>query len=102
MMNPLPCLRPLLRDATLALLFLNFAVDAAGEVKAGTAADERSIRALAIDPANTQTLYAGTGSGAVFKSTDGGNTWAAVNTGLTGVSQGGTRITALIIDSSDP
>ncbi len=40
------------------------------------------IRALAIDPATPSTLYAGTGYGGVFKSTDGGENWEAVNTGL--------------------
>ena len=42
------------------------------------------IQALAINPVNTNTLYAGTGGGGVFKSTDGGDTWDDVNTGLTG------------------
>src|SRR6266852_3350799 len=39
------------------------------------------VNALAIDPRTSTTLYAGT-NGGVFKSTDGGNTWSAVNTGL--------------------
>src|SRR6266852_4984349 len=39
------------------------------------------VNALAIDPRTPTTLYAA-GDG-VFKSTDGGNTWSAVNTGLT-------------------
>ena len=39
------------------------------------------IRSLAIDPGNSSTLYAGTNAG-VFKSTDGGESWSAVNTGL--------------------
>ena len=40
------------------------------------------VLALAIDPATPATLYAGTGGG-VFKSTNGGGEWGAVNTGLT-------------------
>jgi len=44
-----------------------------------------SVRALAIDPTSSQTLYVGT-SGGVFRSTNGGNNWKAVNTGLTGTS----------------
>jgi len=36
------------------------------------------INALAIDPANPQTIYAGTGDG-VFMSTNGGQSWTAVN-----------------------
>jgi photosystem II stability/assembly factor-like uncharacterized protein len=39
------------------------------------------VGALAIDPLNTQTVYAG-GYGA-YKSSDGGTTWSAINTGLT-------------------
>src|SRR5437016_7880235 len=42
-----------------------------------------SIVALAIDPMTPATLYAGTGWGGVFKSTNGGGSWSAVNTGLT-------------------
>jgi len=40
-----------------------------------------NIGALAIHPVTPQTLYAGTGGG-VFKSTDGGGTWTAMNGGL--------------------
>jgi hypothetical protein len=39
------------------------------------------VTALAIDPITSTTLYAG-GSG-VFESTDGGNSWQAINAGLT-------------------
>ncbi|MGQ9568633.1 MAG: hypothetical protein ACUVWW_11370, partial [Anaerolineae bacterium] len=38
-----------------------------------------TIYALAIDPATPTTLYAGTWGG-VFKSTNGGGNWSAVNT----------------------
>ncbi len=41
-----------------------------------------TINALAIDPQTPTTLYAGTSGDGVFKSTDGGTTWRAVNTGL--------------------
>jgi photosystem II stability/assembly factor-like uncharacterized protein len=40
------------------------------------------ITELAIDPTAPSTLYAGTGGGGVFKSTDGGRRWIAINTGL--------------------
>ncbi|RIE11789.1 hypothetical protein SMC3_08350 [Candidatus Cryosericum hinesii] len=40
------------------------------------------LNALAIDPAAPATLYAGTDEG-VFRSTDSGNDWTAVNVGLT-------------------
>ena len=38
--------------------------------------------AIALDPSNPRTIYAGSTNGA-YKSTDGGRTWAAINTGLT-------------------
>lgn len=64
-----------------------------------------SVTELVIDPTAPQTLYAGmfpTGEppyvpGGVFKSTDGGNTWRSVNTGLPN-----TNIFALAIDSGAP
>ena len=40
------------------------------------------IAALAIDPSTPTTLYAGTSGGGVFKSTDGGGSWRAVNDGM--------------------
>jgi photosystem II stability/assembly factor-like uncharacterized protein len=54
------------------------------------------VTALAIDPQNSSTLYAGTGSG-VFRSTDGGTNWVAVNSGLTNLS-----ITTLAADPQNP
>ena len=60
-----------------------------------------SISALAIDPANPATLYAGT-SGWVFKSTDGGGNWSPSNIGLTATSDNAldalVNINALAID----
>ena len=46
------------------------------------------VQALAVDPLTPTTLYAGTfdeagDGGGVFKSTDGGGSWSAINTGLT-------------------
>jgi hypothetical protein len=54
------------------------------------------VTALAIDPQNSSTVYAGTGSG-VFRSTDGGTNWVAVNSGLTTLS-----VTALATDPQSP
>ena len=48
--------------------------------------------ALAVDPTNSQTIYVGTLSG-VFKSTNGGASWGAINSGLTG-----TSVYSLVID----
>jgi len=55
------------------------------------------IYAMAINPTTPTTLYAGTYGGGVFKSTDGGATWSAVNTGLTNKS-----VRALAIDPTPP
>src|SRR5678815_1934026 len=41
-----------------------------------------TVKALAIDPSTPATVYAGTYSGGVFKSTDGGASWSAINSGL--------------------
>lgn len=43
------------------------------------------VTALAIDPRNPGTLYAGTRSG-IYRSVDGGGNWVAVNDGLTNLS----------------
>jgi photosystem II stability/assembly factor-like uncharacterized protein len=45
--------------------------------------DATRVDALALDPGDAETVYAGTGLG-VFKSTDGGASWNAANTGLFG------------------
>ena len=54
------------------------------------------ISALAIDPGTPDTLYAGT-YGGVYKSTDGGGNWNAVNDGLYAE-----RVYALTIDPDTP
>src|SRR5262249_24538262 len=51
------------------------------------------VTALAIDPVVPATVYVGTASGGVFKSTDAGAHWAAVNAGLTTL-----NVTALAFD----
>jgi hypothetical protein len=56
----------------------------------------RRIFTLAIDPVTPATLYAATGSG-VFKSTNGGDSWSAVNTGLPGGA-----VSVLAIDPAMP
>jgi photosystem II stability/assembly factor-like uncharacterized protein len=51
------------------------------------------IQTLAIDPASPQVLYAGTYDGGAYKSTNAGDTWVPINSGLTS-----TDINALIVD----
>ena len=36
-----------------------------------------NVRSVVIDPSNPAVVYAGTSFGGVFKSTNGGNTWAS-------------------------
>jgi photosystem II stability/assembly factor-like uncharacterized protein len=62
------------------------------------------VRALAINPANPATLYAGTLGGGVFKSTDSGATWAVANAGTYNYGSGLTNlaINALAINPSNP
>ena len=54
------------------------------------------VFALAIDPTNPSTLYAGTNRG-VFKSTDMGSTWAEINNGLTSFG-----VLGLAVDPTNP
>lgn len=58
--------------------------------------DLRSVQALAIDPQTPSTIYAGTTAG-VFRSIDGGESWTAVNSGLTTLA-----IATLAFDPQDP
>lgn len=54
-----------------------------------------NIRALVIDPKNTQLMYAGSYGSGVFKSTDGGSSWHACNNGI---SPNNSYVTSLILD----
>ena len=61
-----------------------------------------AINALALDPQTPTTLYAGTwgvgtNCGGVFKSTDGGGSWTALNAGLTNLD-----VNTLALDTSTP
>src|SRR5207249_3075631 len=60
-----------------------------------------TINALAIDPQTPTTLYAGTSGHGVFKSTDGGGNWSAVNTGLS-TPYGAVLVNALAIAAPTP
>ena len=41
-----------------------------------------NVRGLAVDPKDSQIVYAGTATGGAFKTTNGGNTWKPANKGL--------------------
>src|SRR5207249_8971973 len=60
-----------------------------------------TINALAIDPQTPTTLYAGTSGHGVFRSTDGGGNWSAVNTGLS-TPYGAVLVNALAIAAPTP
>ena len=63
------------------------------------AGDRYIITSLAIDPRHPTTVYAGNGlrGGGVFKTTDGGQSWTAVNSGLPA-----DGVSALAINPQDP
>src|SRR5437870_7952575 len=63
-------------------LFPDSSVQAGVNVWTSLGPEGGAVLALAIDPRSPSTLYAGTRSGGVFKSTNGGASWSAVNTGL--------------------
>ena len=54
------------------------------------------VTTLALDPKIPSTIYAGTRTG-IFKSTDGGNNWKAINTGLSVL-----NIVAVVVDPVTP
>ncbi len=65
----------------------------------GTLPDQCSgrISAIAIDPTNANTIYVGSATGGVWKSTDGGSNWVPLMDNLT---TGSIDIGALVIDSN--
>src|SRR6185369_5899111 len=55
-----------------------------------------TITSMVIHPTEPSTVYAGTSSG-VFKTTNGGRTWTAINNGLSN-----RNVTAMVINPSTP
>ncbi len=55
------------------------------------------VRAIAFDPRNANRLFAGTASGGLWISEDGGTTWRAINDFLPNLS-----VTTIVIDPVDP
>jgi photosystem II stability/assembly factor-like uncharacterized protein len=62
-----------------------------------------SITALAIDPSNSQTIYAGGNGGELFKSADGGTTWDSLTPKLpTASANSRSTLRAIILDPAAP
>ena len=55
------------------------------------------VDGMAIDPSNPSTVYAVTSGNGVYKTTDGGTSWTAVNTGLTNL-----NVTCIAEDPANP
>ena len=56
-----------------------------------------AVTALAIDPSNRLTLYANAVGQGLFKSTDGGASWLAINNGLDALIEARSSVTALVV-----
>jgi photosystem II stability/assembly factor-like uncharacterized protein len=67
---------------------------------ASTGLGTNVVTAVAVDPANSDIVFAGTGSGGLFRTTDGGGSWQPAGTGLPTSSPA--WVTALAIDPADP
>ena len=57
---------------------------------------------VAVASDDAQTLYAGSVSTGIYRSTDGGGTWAPVNNGMRIVPGAALRVTALAVDDGNP
>jgi len=65
------------------------------------------INVVAVDPANANIIYLGSPVGGLWKSSDGGNTWAVINEGLSSLGVGGIAIdpknsNIIYISTGDP
>ena len=58
-----------------------------------------NVRAIVVDPSAALTVYAGTTNNGLFKSTNGGGVWTAMNTGMGGPSP--TFINSIVIDPAN-
>ena len=65
--------------------------------RTGTGFDSMSVPAVAVHPRNQETAWVGTLGKGVFKTTDGGSTWAQVSNGLTDQ-----NIESLAVDPTRP
>jgi photosystem II stability/assembly factor-like uncharacterized protein len=57
---------------------------------------------LAVAPDDPQTLYAGCVSTGIYRTTDGGQTWEPISSGLEVTPGAALRVTALAVDERDP
>ena len=64
--------------------------------RSSTGLTDNTVYSVAIDPGNSQVIYAGAGDG-VWKSSDGGINWVDSSSGLTD-----SRVVCLVIDPSKP
>ena len=55
------------------------------------------LRSLVVDPADPQTLWAGSASGGIWKSTDGGGSWRPLDDFMANL-----RVGTLVVDPQDP
>jgi len=62
--------------------------------------ENHNVRSIVMDPINANILYAGTFDDGIFKSTDGGMTWSAINDGLPDFQ--GLYFSTLVIDPNNP
>lgn len=60
------------------------------------------VSALAVNPQNSQELYAGVDGLGMFKSSDGGATWQTINNGITLTPGAREVVSAIAIDSANP
>ncbi len=67
-----------------------------------SAAAAGSVQALAVDPVDNTIVYAGSVTQGVLKSTDGGDTWTSVNTGLGDPNISPIEVRTLKVDPRDP
>lgn len=83
-----PWFNSFLKELSLLFLFVLFFASFPSKAVAGTwtlvGPEGGEIKSATISPnfAADQTLFAGTSGGGVFKTTNGGTSWTAVNTGL--------------------
>jgi photosystem II stability/assembly factor-like uncharacterized protein len=90
-------LRSLLSPVAVLVLFFAAGGSPARADWAPIGPEGGSILALAIDPANPSTVYAGSDGGGVWKSFDAGASWVWAGLGV-----GNRQVSAIAIDPSDP